>query len=192
MKAEPKREMKSVQANLFLKDVVDQFRNLKRTADGAISQITDAQLFSQLDEESNSIAVIMKHAAGNLKSRWTDFLTSDGEKPNRKRDSEFVIGEGESKKSLLEKWEAGWRCVVEALESLTPDDLERTISIRGQPHSVVKAIHRSLTHSAYHVGQIVYLAKHLAGPGWRTLSVPRGKSEEFAAEMKKKFEGRQA
>lgn len=180
-----------MQANLFLKDVVDQFRNLKRNADGAISQITDAQLFSQIDDESNSIAIIMKHVAGSLRSRWTDFLTSDGEKANRKRDSEFVIEEGESKNSLLEKWEAGWRCVFGALESLTPDDLDRTISIRGEPYSVVKAIHRSLTHIAYHVGQIVYLAKHLAGPRWRTLSVPRGKSEEFTAEMKKKFEGRQ-
>ena len=181
-----------MRSTLFLKDTADQFRSLKKTADAAILQITEAQFFAQLDEESNSIAIIMKHVAGNLLSRWTDFLTSDGEKPNRNRDSEFIVEEGESRNSLMEEWEAGWRCVIEAVESLAPGDLERTILIRSQPHSVVKAIHRSLTHCAYHVGQIVYLAKHFAGPGWRTLTVPRGKSEEFAAKMRRKFEGQQA
>lgn len=170
----------------YLPDAVGQFRGLKKLAEGAVAQVADEDLVITLDEESNSVAVIMKHLAGNMRSRWTDFLTSDGEKPDRHRDAEFVIEAGDTKDRILEQWEAGWRCLFEALAPLTGEDLSRTVLIRGEPHSVVQAINRQLTHYAYHVGQIVFLAKHLAASRWQSLSVPRGKSEEFNAVMRKK------
>ena len=170
----------------YLQVAVSEFRKLKILAEKALAQVADADFFVALDSESNSIAVIMKHMAGNMRSRWTDFLTSDGEKPDRNRDSEFVIEPGDTRKSILERWEAGWRYVFGALEPLTSGDLERTVSIRGKPHSVLEAIQRQLTHYAYHVGQIVFLAKHFAAEKWQTLSVPRGKSEAFNASMWKK------
>jgi hypothetical protein len=168
----------------YLEDIADQFRKLKRLADRAIAQITHESLFARLDEESNSIAIIMQHMAGNMRSRWTDFLTSDGEKPERNRDAEFLIEEGDTWGKIREGWEAGWRRLFEALAPLAARDLEKTILIRGEPHSIVQALDRQLAHYAYHVGQIVFLAKHWAAGKWRSLSVPRGKSEEFNAAMR--------
>lgn len=165
----------------YLKDAVLQFRKMKELADRAVAQVADEHLFVALDEEANSIAVIMKHIAGNLRSRWTDFLTSDGEKPDRHRDSEFIVEEKDTKEELLARWEAGWRCLFDALAPLGPDDLNRTVLIRSEPHTVVQAINRQLTHYAYHIGQIVFLAKHFASSRWQSLSIPRGKSEEFNA-----------
>lgn len=167
----------------FLPDTLQEFRKLKGLADRALAQVSDQQFFATLDPESNSLAVIVKHVAGNLRSRWTDFLTSDGEKPERRRDSEFVIEPGDTRQSLTERWEAGWRVLFQAVEPLTPADLSRTVMIRREPHSVLKAIQRQLAHYGYHVGQIVFLAKHFAGPDWRTLSIPRGKSEQVNAAM---------
>ena len=161
----------------YLEETIRQLRKLKDLADKAMAQIRDENFFSTLDAESNSIAVIVKHMAGNMRSRWTDFLTSDGEKPDRQRDLEFEIEVRDSKESLLKRWEIGWRCVFDALTPLKPEDLGQTVVIRGEPHSVIQAINRQLTHYAYHVGQIVFLAKHAAGPRWQSLSVPRRKSE---------------
>jgi len=163
----------------YLEDSLLQLRKLKGQADRAISQIDDKQLFAVLDPEANSIAVIMQHIAGNMRSRWTDFLTSDGEKPNRDRDREFVAEPGHSRAQILSTWEEGWNCAFHAVSSLTPEDLGKTIRIRDEPHSVVEAINRQMSHYAAHVGQIVLLAKHYAGANWHSLSIPRGKSREF-------------
>jgi hypothetical protein len=162
---------------------------MKELADRAVAQVSDENLFIALDEEANSLAVIMKHIAGNLRSRWTDFLTSDGEKPDRHRDLEFVVEEKDTKEHLLAYWEAGWSCLFDALAPLGPDDLDRTVLIRGEPHSVIQAINRQLTHYAYHIGQMVFLAKHFASSAWQSLSIPRGKSEEFNAIMREKKRG---
>jgi hypothetical protein len=136
-------------------------------------------LFRTIDEESNSIAINMKHMAGNMISRWTDFLTTDGEKPERDRDLEFVMLPETSRADIIAYWNRGWKCVFDAVEPLTPDDLMRTVRIRGQDHTVVEAINRQIAHYAYHVGQIVYLAKHFKSRDWQTLSVPKNKSAEF-------------
>ena len=162
----------------YLKDALHQFRGLKRLADGAMSQITEEQFFATLDPESNSIAIIIKHIAGNMFSRWTDFLTSDGEKPSRNRNAEFVIEAANDRESLLKYWETGWACMFAAIEPLTSSDLERTVYIRKQPHSVLQAINRQMTHYAEHVGQIIFLAKHFAGENWQTLSMPRKRTEQ--------------
>lgn len=164
--------------SLFLDDARLQFRKLKQQADKAVAQIGEADLFAVLDPEANSIALIMKHMVGNMRSRWTDFLTSDGEKPNRERDREFEREPPDTRTSILAAWEDGWRLVLDAVGALTPDDLGRTITIRGEPHLVLEAINRQLTHYAAHVGQIVLLAKHAAGPNWRSLSIPRGQSKQ--------------
>jgi len=161
----------------YLEETIRQLRKLKDLADKAMAQIRDEDFFATLDEGSNSIAVIVKHMAGNMRSRWTDFLTSDGEKPDRKRDLEFEIEVRDSKESLLKRWEIGWGSVFDALTPLRPEDLGNTVLIRGEPHSVIQAISRQLSHYAYHVGQIVFLAKHAAGPRWQSLSVPRRKPE---------------
>lgn len=163
----------------YINDCLVQFKKLKKQAEAAIAQITDEQLFSALDPESNSIAVIMKHLAGNMHSRWTDFLTSDGEKPNRNRDAEFEQSSEDTRQKILASWENGWACALDAISSLKPKDLNRTVTIRGEPHSVLQAINRQLRHYAVHVGQIVLLAKHYAGPNWHTLSIPKGKSKGF-------------
>jgi hypothetical protein len=163
----------------FLDDGLLQLRKLKAQADAALRQVEDPDLFRTLDDESNSIAVIMKHMVGNMRSRWTDFLTSDGEKPDRHRDNEFVIGPAEDRARIFAGWEEGWQLLLQVVASLTPDDLGRTIRIRGEAHTVLEAIQRQMTHYAAHVGQIVLLAKHFAGPRWRTLSIPKGKSAEF-------------
>ena len=152
-------------------------------AEKGIEQCKNDELFVTLDAESNSIAVIMKHMAGNMLSRWSDFLTTDGEKPNRNRDIEFVIDEGTTKEDVLDYWERGWQAVFDALEPLQPEDFARTVSIRGETHSIVQAINRQLTHYAYHIGQIVFLAKHFRSSEWKSLSIPRNRSAEFNAKM---------
>ena len=156
-----------------------QFRGLKKAADRAMAQVSDEDFFALLDPESNSIALIVKHLAGNMRSRFTDFLTSDGEKPDRRRDSEFEIEAGDTRANLVERWEAGWAITAAAVESLTAEDFGRTVPIRGEPHTLLRAINRQIAHYAYHVGQIVFLAKHFTGPRWQTLSIAKGKSEEY-------------
>ncbi len=163
----------------YLSDTILQLNKLKELAEKAIAQIEDEKLFIALDEGSNSIAVIMKHMAGNMRSRWTDFLTSDGEKPDRKRDTEFESVPGDSAVRIRMLWDDGWRRTLSAIGALTPDDLLRTITIRGESHTVLEAINRQLSHYAMHVGQIVFVAKHLAGAKWKSLSIPRGQSDSF-------------
>jgi hypothetical protein len=162
----------------YLEDSLTLFRYYKKLGEGAMAQATDEQLFAALDPEANSIAIVVKHIAGNMRSRWTDFLTTDGEKPDRHRDTEFedppATGE-----ALIELWQAGWDCVFRALEPLSDADLGRRVVIRGEAHSVMQAINRQMAHYACHVGQIVLLAKHYQHAEWRSLSVPRGKSAEF-------------
>lgn len=175
--------MPQTTASLYLHDVADRLRSLKDLADRALSQVQDEDLLVTLDPESNSLAALVLHLGGNLHSRWTDFLTTDGEKPDRDRDSEFEPGASLSRQDLLARWEDGWGCLFTTLSSLTEEDLTRTITIRAEPHSVVGAIDRTLAHIAYHVGQIVFLAKHLAGGGWQTLSVPRGGTRAFNEKM---------
>jgi hypothetical protein len=162
----------------YLRDALDIFRQYKRLAERGIEQVTDEQLFAVLDGEMNSIAVMVKHLAGNMRSRWTDFLISDGEKLDRKRDTEFE-NPPSTRTELMTLWEEGWNRVFTALEPLSEMDLVRTVAIRGEPHSVMQAINRQIAHYAYHCGQIVFLAKHLQHKEWKSLSVPRGKSEEF-------------
>src|SRR5436190_7194811 len=159
-------------------DALASFRNYKKMAQRAIQQVSDDEFFRTIDAEANSIAVIVKHIAGNLHSRWTDFLTSDGEKPTRNRDTEFEMI-ADTRKSLEKFWEAGWRELFDNIEPLTADDFAKTITIRGEPHTVVEAINRQLTHYSYHIGQIVLLAKHFRSSEWKTLSIPRNKSAEF-------------
>lgn len=162
----------------YIEDSLSLFRYYKKLGEGAIEQVTDEQLFATLDVEMNSIAIIVKHIAGNMRSRWTNFLTSDGEKPDRHRDTEFEQPPA-TRSELMRLWNEGWSRVFEALEPLSDSDLERTVAIRGEPHSVMQAINRQIAHYAYHVGQIVFLAKHLNASGWKSLSVPRNKSAEF-------------
>jgi len=162
----------------YLEDSLALCRFYKELAERAMDQVTDEQLFATLDEEANSIAIVVKHMAGNMRSRWTDFLTSDGEKPDRNRDSEFVDPPA-TRKALLVAWEDGWATLFRALEPLTDADLGRTITIRGEAHSVMQAINRQVAHYAHHVGQIVLLAKHFAGGRWQSLSIPRNQSADF-------------
>ncbi len=162
----------------YIEDALAVFRYYKRLAERAMEQVTDEQLNVAIDKEANSIAVIMKHMTGNMRSRWTDFLTTDGEKPDRDRDSEFVEPPA-TRESLMAMWEDGWNCIFSAIEPLTDADLGRTVTIRGEAHSVMQAINRQLAHYPHHVGQIVLLAKHFACDHWQSLSVPRNKSAEF-------------
>jgi hypothetical protein len=161
----------------YLKDSLAIFRNYKKLGERAMEQVTDQQLVIAIDEEANSIAIIVKHMAGNMRSRWTDFLTTDGEKPDRNRDSEFIDPPA-TRAALMEVWENGWSHVFRALEPLSDADLTRTITIRGEPHSVMQAINRQIAHYAHHVGQIVLLAKHFAHHHWESLSIPRNRSAE--------------
>ncbi len=161
-----------------LEDSLSLFRYYKKLAERAMEQITDDQLFAVLDPEMNSIAVIVKHIAGNSRSRWTDFLTSDGEKPDRDRDSEFLVPPA-TRQALMMEWEAGWNCLFSALEPLSDGDLGRAVTIRGEAHSVTQTMNRQLAHYAYHIGQIVFLAKHLQSAQWKSLSIPRGASSKF-------------
>jgi hypothetical protein len=162
----------------YLADSLTLFRQYKKLADGAMAQVSDEQLNATLDPEMNSIAQIVKHMAGNMRSRWTDFLIADGEKPNRNRDSEFVDAPA-TREALLALWEDGWQHVFRALEPLSDEDLGRTVQIRNEPHSVMQAINRQIAHYAMHCGQIIVLAKHFASDHWKTLSMPRNRSEEF-------------
>jgi uncharacterized damage-inducible protein DinB len=162
----------------YLRDSLTLFRYYKKLAERAMEQVTDEQLSAVMDGEMNSIAIIIKHMAGNMRSRWTDFLISDGEKPDRNRDTEFENPPA-TRAALKSLWEDGWASVFTALEPLSDADLNRTVTIRGEAHSVMQAINRQIAHYAYHCGQIVFLAKHLQARQWKSLSVPRGKSEVF-------------
>ena len=162
----------------YVEDAKAIFHQYKRLAEGAMAQVSDEQLCATLDPEMNSIAVTVKHMAGNMRSRWTDFLTTDGEKPSRNRDSEFEEPPA-TRTALMALWDDGWRCLFTALEGLTDADLVRTITIRGEAHSVMQAINRQVAHYPYHCGQIIFLAKHLQSANWKSLSVPRKQSAEF-------------
>jgi hypothetical protein len=166
----------------YLKDSADVLHYYKRLGERAMEQAPDPGLFATLDAESNSIAIVVKHMHGNMRSRWTDLLSSDGEKPDRNRDREFEAPP-KSRAEVMALWEAGWKLIFDALAPLTEGDLNRTVYIRTEAHSVMQAINRQLAHYAYHTGQIVYLAKHFAGSNWKALTVPRGKSAEFNAKM---------
>jgi len=163
----------------YLEEARRQLRGHKRMGEGAMNQLRDEDFFFTLDAESNSIAILVKHLAGNMRSRFTDFLTSDGEKPDRFRDTEFELTSSTTRADVMEWWEQGWAIVFAAVDSLTPEDVMRTVSIRGEPHTVLQAINRQIAHYAQHIGQIVLLAKHLRSSDWKTLSIPRGKSEDF-------------
>ena len=155
------------------------FRGYKRLAEGALEQVSDEEFFRLIDAEANSIAIIAKHMAGNMRSRWTDFLTSDGEKPDRHRDDEFLMDNSTTRPQVMAWWEDGWRRVFDAIAQLAPEDLPRVIYIRGQEHTVLQAINRQIMHYAYHAGQIVFLAKHFRGAQWKSLSIPKGQSENL-------------
>ena len=163
--------------SVYLKNLVGTYRLYRSLGDRAIAQVrVDADLHRMIDPDSNSIAIIVKHVAGNLRSRFRDFLTSDGEKPDRNREGEFDVPDLVAREEILKWWDEGWTIAMASIEALTPEDLDRTIHIRGEASLVVEALNRSVTHTAYHVGQIVYLARHLAWPDWKSLSIPKGKS----------------
>ena len=172
----------------YLEDALAQLRGCKQLAEGAIAQVTDEQLFATLDPDANSIAIIVKHMAGNMRSRWTDFLTTDGEKPDRHRDTEFEDPPA-SRDQVVALWQAGWDHVFRAIEPLTDADLSRRVTIRGEAHSVLQAINRQIAHYAQHTGQIVFLAKLLRSSEWKTLSIPRGQSEQFKTAKPKSDKG---
>ena len=171
---------------LYIDEAFRSLRGHKRLADESIAQLSDQEFFAVADAESNSVAIIIKHMAGNMRSRFTDFLTTDGEKPDRNRDQEFIMAADATREEILAVWEQYWQLVFETLNGIGPKDLERTVAIRGEPHSVLQAINRQVAHYAYHVGQIVFLAKHWNGAKWKTLSVPKGQSEQFNAKMLEK------
>ena len=170
----------------YLDDAISALKAYKKLAEKAIAQLKDEEFFVAIDEEANSVAVVMKHMAGNMFSRWTDFLTSDGEKPNRNRDMEFVIEPQTTKDEVLAYWERGWRCVFDALEPLRLEDFEKKVMIRGEEHTIVQAINRQLMHYSYHIGQIVYLAKHFRSTAWKSLTIPRNRSAEFNSYLAEK------
>ena len=174
-------------ATHYLEEIKRQLRGHKRMAEAAITQLDDDELFTLLDPESNSVAHLIKHIAGNAHSRFTDFLTTDGEKTDRFRDQEFEVSATTTREEVMRWWEEGWSIVFSTLDSLTPEDVSRTVTIRGEPHTVVQALNRALGHYAQHIGQIVFLAKHLRSKEWKTLSIPRGKSEEFKSGKSKGF-----
>jgi len=163
----------------YLEESLRQMRGHKRMGEAAMAQLRDEDFFVTLDPESNSIAVLVKHLAGNMRSRFTDFLTSDGEKPDRFRDREFELTTATTRADVMKSWEEGWACVFAAIDSLQPEDVMRNVTIRSEPHTVLQAINRQIAHYAQHIGQIVFLAKHLRSNEWKTLSIPRGKSEEY-------------
>ena len=172
-------------ATHYLEDSISSLRAYKKMAEKALDQLSEEEFFITLDEEANSVAVIMKHMAGNMFSRWTDFLTTDGEKPDRNRDMEFVIEPKTGQADVRDYWERGWQRVFEALEPLGAQDLEKKVLIRGEEHTVVQAINRQLMHYSYHIGQIVFLAKHFRSREWKSLSIPRNRSAEFNAHLEK-------
>jgi uncharacterized damage-inducible protein DinB len=166
-------------AAYYLEEIKRQFRGHQRMGDRALAQLQDKDFLVTLDPESNSVAALVKHISGNARSRFTDFLTSDGEKPDRFRDQEFEVSQSATREEVMRWWEQTWSYVFSALDSLKPDDVLRTVTIRQEPHTVMQALNRSLAHYAQHIGQIVFLAKHLRSSEWQTLSIPRGKSENF-------------
>jgi hypothetical protein len=174
----------------FLEDALHTFRGYKARTEKAFAQLRPEDWFRLIDPEANSIAIIVKHLAGNMRSRWTDFLTSDGEKPDRNRDTEFVLDSSTTPEQVRQWWDSGWKLVFAAIEPLSEADLKRKITIRGQEHTVLQAINRQLTHYAEHVGQIILLAKHFRGTEWKSLSIPKGQSAQVgvAAEMRRKAE----
>jgi hypothetical protein len=163
----------------YLEEARRQMRGHKRMGEGAMAQLRDEDFFATLDPESNSVAILVKHLAGNMRSRFTDFLTSDGEKAERFRDTEFELTSATTRAEVMKRWEEGWACVFGAIDGLKPEDVMRTVTIRAEPHTVLQAINRQIAHYATHVGQIVFVAKHLRSSEWKTLTIPRGKSEEF-------------
>jgi len=163
----------------YLDEVGRQMRGHKRMGEGAMAQLRDADFFVTLDPESNSVAILVKHLAGNMRSRFSDFLTTDGEKPDRFRDTEFELTPATTRAEVMNWWDEGWECVFETIDALKPEDVMRTVTIRAEPHTVLQAINRQIAHYAAHIGQIVFLAKHLRSSEWKTLTIPRGKSEEF-------------
>jgi len=166
-------------ATHYLDEARRQMRGNKRLADAAIAQLKDEELFVTIDAEANSVAILVKHLAGNMRSRFTDFLTSDGEKPNRFRDQEFELNAATTRADVMRWWEEGWAQVFATLDALKPEDVMRTVTIRGEPHTVLQAINRQIAHYVSHTGQIIFLSKHLRSNDWKTLSIPRGKSEEY-------------
>ena len=172
----------------YLDEVFRSLRGHKRLADDAIAQLDDEQFFRCPDNESNSVAIVVKHMAGNMRSRFTDFLTSDGEKPDRDRDQEFITHHAATREEILRAWEQHWQLVFDTINSLQADDLDHTVTIRGQPHSVLQALNRAATHLAYHTGQIVFLAKHWKGAQWKSLSIPKGQSRQVLEAMLKKYQ----
>jgi hypothetical protein len=173
-------------ATHYLEDSIASLRAYKKLAEKALDQLNDNEFFITLDEEGNSVSIIMKHMAGNMFSRWTDFLTTDGEKPDRNRDKEFVIDPKTGKDAVLGYSQRGWQCVFDALEPLHAEDLQKKVLIRGEEHTVIQAINRQLMHYAYHIGQIVFLAKHFRSAEWKSLSIPRNRSAEFNAYLAEK------
>jgi hypothetical protein len=163
----------------YIEEAHRQMRGHKRLAEGAMAQLKDQELFVTLDSESNSVAVIVKHMAGNMRSRFTDFLTTDGEKPDRYRDQEFDLNPATTRADLTKWWDEGWARVFAAIDGLKPEDVMRTVTIRGEPHTVLQAINRQIAHYAQHTGQIVFMAKHIRSVKWKTLSIPRGESENY-------------
>jgi len=166
-------------ATHYLDETRRQMRGHKRMGEGAMSQLKDEDFFVTLDPESNSVAIIVKHLAGNMRSRFTDFLTTDGEKPDRFRDQEFELTPATTRADVMKWWDEGWACVFAAIDPLKPEDVMRIVPIRGEPHTVLQAVNRQIAHYAQHIGQIVFLAKHLRSSEWKTLSIARGRSEEF-------------
>ena len=165
----------------YLDEVRRSFRGYKRLAEGGLTQLTDQEFFKLPDPESNCAAQLVKHMAGNLRSRWLNFLTTDGEKPDRNRDQEFILTEADTRAELMRRWEESFQIVFDTVTSLKPEDFVKNVTIRGEPHTILQAINRSLMHTAYHVGQILYVGKHLRGAAWTVLSIPKGKSAEFNA-----------
>jgi hypothetical protein len=163
----------------YLDEARRQMRGHKRMGEGAMAQLSDDEFFLTLDPESNSVGILVKHLAGNMRSRFTDFLTTDGEKPDRFRDREFEVTGATTRADVMKWWEEGWSIVLGTLDALKPEDVIRTVTIRNEPHTVLQAINRQIAHYAAHIGQIVFLAKHLRSSAWKTLTIPRGKSEEF-------------
>ncbi len=174
-------------AKHYLEEARRQLRGHKRMGEGAMSQLRDEDFFVVLDPESNSVAILVKHLAGNMRSRFNDFLTSDGEKPNRFRDQEFELTPSTTRADIMRWWEEGWACVFGAIDPLKPEDVMRAVTIRGEPHTVLQAINRQIAHYAQHIGQMVFLAKHLRSSEWKTLTIPRGKSEEYKMVVPKPY-----
>jgi len=166
-------------ASHYLEEIKRQLRGHKRMGEAAMAQLEDRDFLATLDAESNSVAALVKHIAGNARSRFTDFLSSDGEKPDRFRDQEFEVSAKTTREEVLRWWEQAWSHVFSALDALKPEDVQRTVTIRQEPHTVMQALNRALAHFAQHIGQIVFLAKHLRSSQWQTLSIPRGRSEDY-------------